>query len=215
MRTFFLDVKYRSKPAIRRRPVTDCNGSGPASRFGNLTAGLLSFELDCQAADFRENPGSAIYSRSRLAAPRSSIYRLWPAATGPFVDKIVTLPTSTSPEAAVCREFRYRASPVLPWSHEFTKRTWSLAASTRRGPPNSSLTCAAKQRAPSSIGWAAACAKAGPSKAARAARAAEDGAGEGPCAVLLQHSRQKPGLTRAAWFTLRARRHGCRRYVPL
>jgi len=33
--------------------------AGPASRFGNLTAGLLSFELDCQAADFRENPGSA------------------------------------------------------------------------------------------------------------------------------------------------------------
>jgi len=35
-------------------------GSGPASRFGNLTAGLLSFELDCEIADFRENPGSAI-----------------------------------------------------------------------------------------------------------------------------------------------------------
>jgi len=37
----------------------DSYGSAPASRFGNLTAGLLSFELDCQAADFRENPGSA------------------------------------------------------------------------------------------------------------------------------------------------------------
>jgi len=36
-----------------------CYGSGPASRFGDLTAGLLSFELDC-AADFLENPGSAI-----------------------------------------------------------------------------------------------------------------------------------------------------------
>jgi len=46
----------------------DGYGAGPASRFGNLTAGLLSFELDWQAADFRENPGSAKCGHSRQAA---------------------------------------------------------------------------------------------------------------------------------------------------
>jgi len=46
------------------KAVAGSYGSGPASRFGNLTAGLLSFKLDCETADFRENPESASCSHT-------------------------------------------------------------------------------------------------------------------------------------------------------
>ena len=44
-------------------------GSVSASRFADGAAGLLSFELDCQAADIRENPVSAHCGRSFLVRP--------------------------------------------------------------------------------------------------------------------------------------------------
>ena len=43
-------------------------GSTAAGRLADLDARLRSFELNCQAADIRENPGSAISRHCRRAA---------------------------------------------------------------------------------------------------------------------------------------------------
>ena len=51
-------TERRLRIALSRKTYLRC-GPTAVSRFVDLTAGLRSFELDCQAADIRENPGSA------------------------------------------------------------------------------------------------------------------------------------------------------------
>ena len=53
-------VAFRVERSVDLKSTADRDGSTAASRFADLTAGLRSFELDCQAADPRDYPESVM-----------------------------------------------------------------------------------------------------------------------------------------------------------